>query len=102
MFNSTLSHLTMPTTTDSMIIVATALFFLFFAAFVYKEKGSDERESAHISRAGRVSYLAGVLILTLAIITQTLMHDIDPWLVAALLGMVVTKLASRLYSHFWM
>ena len=102
MFKDTLSHLTMPTTTEAMLIVTLALTFIFFAAIVYKEKGSDERESIHISRAGRISYLVGVLILTLAIIFQTLMHDIDPWLVAALLGMVISKLLSRLYSHYRM
>lgn len=95
-------HLTMPDTMVSMLIIALIVSFLTFAAFLFREKSSDERETVHILTAGRISYLVGVGALILGIILQTLKHDIDPWLVIALCAMVFSKLLSRIYSHFRM
>lgn len=96
------SHLSMPDTMVSMLIVGIILAFLLFAAFILKEKSSDEREEMHILAAGRISYIVGVGFLVLGIIMQALAHEIDPWLVIALCAMVFSKLLSRLYSHFKM
>jgi len=95
-------HLTMPDSTQSMLIVALIVSFLAFSAYLFREKSSDEREAMHILTAGRISYLAGVGILILGIIIQALKHDIDPWLVVALCVMVFFKLLSRIYSYFRM
>lgn len=95
-------NLTMPDSTVSMLIVGLIISFLTFAAFLFREKASDEREAVHILTAGRISYLVGVGTLILAIILQALKHDIDPWLVIALCAMVFSKLLSRIYSHFRM
>ncbi len=95
-------HLTMPDTMVSMLIVGLIIAFLTFAAFLFREKSSDERESVHILTAGRISYLVGVGTLIIGIIFQALKHEIDPWLVIALCAMVFSKLLSRIYSHFKM
>ena len=95
-------HLTMPDTLVSMLIVAFIISFLTFAAYLFREKSSDERETVHILTAGRISYLCGVGTLILAIILQAFKHEIDPWLVIVLCVMVFSKLASRIYSHFKM
>lgn len=95
-------HLTMPDTMVSMLIITLILSFLTFAAYLFREKSSDEREAVHILTAGRISYLVGVGTLIIGIILQTLRHDIDPWLVIALSTMVFSKLLSRIYSHFKM
>ena len=95
-------HLTMPDSTQSMLIVALIISFLAFSAYLFREKSSDERETMHILTAGRISYLAGVGTLILGIIIQALKHDIDPWLVVALCVMVFFKLLSRIYSYFKM
>jgi putative flippase GtrA len=95
-------HLTMPDTVHSMMIVAIIVAYLTFAAFIYREKSSDEREMLHVLAAGRISYLVGVGVLIFAVIRQTLMHEIDPWLVIALCAMVFSKLVSRIYSHLRM
>lgn len=94
--------LTMPDTMVSMLIIAMIVSFLTFAAFLFREKASDEREEVHIRTAGRISYLVGVGTLIVGIILQALKHDIDPWLVIALCAMVFPKLLSRIYSHFKM
>jgi len=95
-------NLAMPDTMVSMLIVAFIVSFLTFAAYLFREKSSDERESMHILTAGRISYLVGVGTLIFGIIMQALKHEIDPWLVVALCAMVFSKLLSRIYSHFRM
>ncbi len=95
-------NLTMPDTMVSMLIVALIVSFLTFAAYLLREKSSDEREVVHILKAGRISYLVGVGTLILGIILQALKHEIDSWLVIALCAMVFSKLISRIYSHFKM
>ena len=95
-------HLTMPDNIQSMLIVGFIISFLTFAAYLFREKSSDERESIHILTAGRLSYLVGVGTLIVGIVLQALKHEIDPWLVIALCAMVFSKLVSRIYSHFKM
>lgn len=95
-------HLTMPNTMMSMLIVAFIVSFLTFAAYLFREKSSDERESVHILTAGRISYLVGVGTLIVGIIIQALKHEIDAMLVIALCAMVFSKLLSRIYMHFKM
>ncbi len=95
-------HLAMPDTMVSMLIVALIISFLTFAAYLFREKSSDERDVIHILTAGRISYLVGVGTLIIGIILQALKHEIDPWLIIALCAMVFSKLLSRIYSHFKM
>ncbi len=95
-------HLTMPDTMVSMLAVALIVSFLTFAAYLFREKSSDEREAIHILTAGRISYLVGVGTLIVGIVAQALKHEIDPWMVIALCTMVFSKLVSRIYSHFRM
>lgn len=102
LFFSGSESLSMPQSVMSMLIVGILISFLVFAGFIFKEKGSDERESMHILAAGRISYLVGVATLIIGIIFQALKHSIDPILVIALCAMVFTKLIFRIYSHFKM
>lgn len=95
-------HLTMPDTMVSMLIITLIISYLTFAAYLFREKSSDEREAVHILTAGRISYLVGVGTLIIGIILQALKHEIDPWLVIALCAMIFSKLLSRIYSHFKM
>lgn len=95
-------HLTMPDNVQSMLIVGLIISFLTFAAYLFSEKSSDEREAIHVLTAGRISYLVGVGTLIAGIVVQALKHEIDAWLVISLCTMVFTKLVSRIYSHFRM
>lgn len=95
-------NLSMPDSLQSMLILGLIVAFLSFSALVFREQSSDERESLHVLAAGRISYLVGVGTLILAVIFQTLKHEIDPWLVVALCAMVFSKLLSRIYSSFKM
>lgn len=93
-------HLAMPETVNSLLILGLIVAFLVFAAFVIREKSSDERETLHVLKAGRFSYLTGVGVLVLGIIVQALEHEVDPWLVLAICAMILSKLLSRIYSRF--
>jgi len=95
-------NLSMPDSMVSMLVVGMIVAFLTFAAVIFKEKSSDERETIHILTAGRISYLVGVAVLVIGIVVQGVSHNIDPWLVIALCAMVFFKLLSRMYSRLKM
>jgi peptidoglycan/LPS O-acetylase OafA/YrhL len=82
-----------------MCMLATALaLFGAFASFILREKSEDEREAQHRTLAGRNAFLVGAGILTLGIVVQGYTHTVDPWLVATLIGMIVVKIGTRIWS----
>lgn len=91
--------LLMPTSVQTMTILALILVFLGFATFVWREKSKDEREAVHANIAGRFAYLVGAGVLVLAIVWQSFSHNIDPWLVYSLVAMVLAKIASRVFMQ---
>lgn len=80
-----------------MLAFALALFGL-FASFILREESVDEREDQHKALAGRNAFLVGSGILMLGIVVEGYTHAVDPWLVIALIGMVMVKLATRYWS----
>ena len=72
--------------------------FVLFAVFLWKEKGADEREQAHIHKADRFAYVLGALVLVIAIVFQSLAHMLSPWLVIALIAMISAKAAALIYE----
>lgn len=98
LFNPT--HLLMPDSVSTLLMLALIVAFLLFLAIIWRENAKDERESHHIHKSGRIAYFIGTTILVIGIIAQATRHDIDPWLLLALAGMVITKLASRIYQNF--
>lgn len=93
------SQLSMPMTTEHMLVALLAILFTVFSALVWREDARDERERLHRLQAGRISYLAGTSFLALAIIYQSFKYEIDPWLIGALIVMVLSKIFSRIYSQ---
>jgi cobalamin synthase len=82
-----------------MCMLATALvLFAIFASFVLREKALDERDELHKSLAGRNAFLVGAGIIMIGILVQGYVHAVDPWLVYALIGMIVVKIATRIWS----
>lgn len=81
----------------SMLAIALVLFGV-FASFILREKSVDERDHQHKSLAGRNAFLVGSGILMLGIVIEGYDHAVDPWLVFALVGMVITKIATRHWS----
>lgn len=91
-------HFWMP---DMMVVcllaVALGLFGV-FASFILRESTVDERDSQHRTFAGRNAFLAGSGVLTLGIVVQGYAHSVDPWLVVALIVMIVVKIGTRMWS----
>lgn len=94
------THLLMPDSVNMMLILGLILGFLGFIGLVWREHASDERDAVHMQKAGRISFFMGATILVVGIVIQALNHKIDPWLLYALSGMVLTKLISRVFHRF--
>lgn len=87
----------MPPAATMTALALSVVILCAWAGFVAYEKANDEREILHRMHAGRTAYLAGLAMLTLALLVQGLSHDIDPWIAAALGVMVVAKFIGRIY-----
>ncbi len=91
-------HFWMP---DMMVVCMLAIIlglFGIFASFILRESMIDERDGQHRTLAGRNAFLAGAGVLTLGIVIQGYMYTVDPWLVAALVVMVIVKIGTRIWS----
>lgn len=91
-------HFWMPNMIVVGMLAMVLILFGVFASFILQEKIFDERDNAHRSLAGRNAFLAGALVLMIGIVTEGYSHSIDPFLVVALIAMVVIKIASRIWS----
>jgi len=91
-------HFWMPDMMVMCILAVTLGLFALFASFVLRENKLDEREEGHRALAGRNAFLAGAGLLTLGIVFQGYSHTVDPWLVLALVVMIVVKIATRMWS----
>lgn len=88
----------MPDMAHTVVLGCLLAAFGALSTLVLREQAGDEREDAHRKLSGRAAFLAGSLVLVLAIAVQGSRGYVDPWLVVALLAMTFTKLAVRLYS----
>ncbi len=89
----------MPMMASSFVLVAFVAVFVSFAVFIWKEEARDERANQHRLTAGRNGFLVGAGLLVAGIILQTVQHELDTWLVVTLIGMVISKLATRWYTQ---
>ncbi len=91
-------HFWMPDMFVMAILASLFVVFVLFSIFVLQEKAQDEREVVHRMLSGRAAFLAGAAVLTLGIIVQAFSHRVDAWLVGTLVIMVVSKVATRIYT----
>lgn len=89
----------MPSMLTTLVLLVAALLALVYAGFVLKEVSRDEREMLHRMFAGRVAYLAGISILTVALVAQGLRGGIDPWIPSALACMVLAKVIAHAFAE---
>lgn len=92
-------ELWMPSGSDMAVTGAFLIAFATFALFIFRESAGDEREVLHRNMSGRVAFLAGAGILVLGITLEGLRHNIDPWLIVALIAMVLGKVAGLFWSR---
>jgi putative Ca2+/H+ antiporter (TMEM165/GDT1 family) len=86
---------------DKFLMAVVAIFavvFLIFAAFIWKESASDERETLHRAMADRYAFLVGAGLLAISIIMQSINHATNLWFVLVLGAMIFVKIAGIIFS----
>jgi uncharacterized membrane protein len=91
-------HFWMPDMMVMGILAILLVLFGIFASFILKERAFDERDDLNRSLAGRNAFLAGSSVLMIAIVIQGYSHLVDPWLVIALITMIIVKISTRVWS----
>lgn len=87
----------MPSMVAMTVLFIAVVIIGVWTGFIVREEARDEREAINRMHSGRVAYLSGLAILTLALIVQGFQHHVDPWVAAALGVMVVSKMLARFY-----
>ena len=90
---------TMPDPAQMLVLALVIATFAVYAGVLFRERPEDEREAVHIHRASRVGYLAGVALLVAAITAKSLSQESEPWLFVVLAGMILSKLAARIWMR---
>ncbi len=92
----------MPSMPEMLALTLSCVGLAAWIGLAAREGAVDERDAEHRMFAGRVAYLGGVGILTIALLQQGLAHDIDPWIPVTLASMIMLKLFARWYAdRFW-
>lgn len=61
----------------------------------------DERETHHRRIANRVAMIAGTIILSVGVLYQLfVVHQLDYWLLIALMGINLSKIISLIYLNY--
>ncbi len=81
----------MPNSAQMLILTILLGFIATFLVLLWRENPDDEREAANQSSASRVAYVVGAVVLIIALIIQSLQHQIDAAVPLALLAMISTK-----------
>lgn len=88
----------MPDMMVMAILACSLVAFAIFASFVLREKVVDERDLFHRTLAGRNAFIVGSSVLMIGIVIEGHTHTVDPWLVIALIAMIVFKIGTRIWS----
>lgn len=87
---------------DAFLMTSLAVFaaaFLIFAAFIWKESATDEREILHRAMADRYAFLVGAGLLAISVIMQSINHALNLWFVLVLGVMILVKIAGIIFSR---
>jgi predicted MFS family arabinose efflux permease len=87
----------MPSSMVMMLLIGIVVVFGIFSAVIWKERPKDEREVILSQKAGRMAFLIGTGVLVVGISLQEYYHMEDPWLIYALIAMVLGKIVSHIY-----
>lgn len=81
----------MPTAIQMLILTVVIGLIATFLLLLWRENPSDEREADNQAIASRSAYIVGAIVLIVALLTQSLKHQIDSAIPIALLAMIATK-----------
>ncbi len=87
---------------STMLGVSVALgLYVVAMSLVGEGKTEDERELHHRRIANRWAMITGTLILSLGVIYQLFVtHQLDYWLLVALMGVNLSKIVSLIYLNY--
>ena len=69
-------------------------------SLVGEGKTVDERELAHRYVSNRGGLIAGTIVLSLGVLYQLFTHQLDPWLLAGLIGINLVKIVTLIYTNY--
>jgi len=81
----------MPSSLQMLILAVVLGLIATFLALFWREQPDDEREMQNQALASRSAYTIGSLVLIIALIIQSLRHNLDPAIPITLLAMIATK-----------
>ena len=89
-------------TMPSMIGVCAALvIYTVIISLIGEGAIADEREMQHRYFSNRIGLITGTAVLAIGVIYQLFIsHDLDYWLLIALIGMNATKIITLIYAHY--
>jgi cobalamin synthase len=82
----------MPSTLQMVILACVLGLLAMFIVFFWREQPNDEREMQNQAVASRSAYIVGSLVLIVALVVQSLRHELDAAIPIALLAMIATKI----------
>jgi cobalamin synthase len=83
---------------SSVVMVAIALFvaaFCLFAVLIWRESPRDEREAHILLSSDRLGFLAGAIVLSVALVITSLRHESTNVLAICLTVMILGKLIGK-------
>ena len=85
----------MPNSVQMLILTILLLLIATFLLLLWRENPDDEREANNQASASRSAYIVGAIALIIALLIQSLKHDIDSAVPVALLAMIATKIITQ-------
>jgi len=82
----------MPSALQMILLAIVLVLVSGFLIFLWREQPEDERELQNQALASRWAYIIGSSVLIVALLIQSLKHDLDPAIPIALLSMIATKI----------
>ncbi len=82
----------MPNSVQMLILTILLVLIATFLLLLWRENPDDEREADNQANASRSAYVVGAIVLIVALLSQSLKHQIDSAIPIALLAMIATKI----------
>jgi len=84
--------ITMPSSMQMALLAIVLALLAAFLTLLWRENPRDEREAQNQALASRLAYIIGSIVLIVALVTQSLQHELDAAVPVTLFAMLATKL----------
>lgn len=81
-----------------VVLVLLTTLLIVWVGLILREESSDEREVSNRAFAARWGYVSGIVILTFGLLYEGLyLHEINWWILFALIAKILSKFIARIY-----